>query len=113
MPVIFLKSKNLNLDLSELKGLKIPENKKGVITDLQFSFTKGNFDLLIDDIPLLTEITSTTNGYGRTRINENQQLIIKPKEKIKKLNVFVTGVLADNFEKESDIEQFIESLEYD
>lgn len=89
-PFIFLKSNNNNLSSNVnngiliLSGPLIRHGQKGVIEDFNVNFTTaaGTVRLVIVDggnsiiTDILRDITSSTNGTGKTVLEENQRLAI-------------------------------------
>ena len=86
---IFLKgptglSSNVNANVEILAGPQIPQGYKATIKDfnLIYSTAAGTVRLVIGDAnkniiqPLLTGISSTTNGLGETVLEENQRLMV-------------------------------------
>ena len=86
---IFLKgatglSSNVNANVEILAGPQIPQGYKATIKDfnLIYSTAAGAVRLVIGDSnkniiqPLLTGITTTTNGLGETVLEENQRLMV-------------------------------------
>jgi len=89
-PFIFLKSNNNNLSSAVLDGVLIlagpvmGENEKGIVEDFNINFTTaaGTIRLVIVDaqnniiIDILRDITSSTNGTGKTVLENGQRLAI-------------------------------------
>ena len=86
---IFLKgpnalSSNVSANVEILAGPQIPAGYKATVKDFNviFSTAAGAVRLVIGDAnkniiqPLLTGITSTTNGLGETVLESNQRLMI-------------------------------------
>jgi len=89
-PFIFLKSNNNNLSSAVADGVLIlsgpvmGENEKGIVEDFNINFTTaaGTIRLVIVDaqnniiIDILRDITSSTNGTGKTVLENGQRLAI-------------------------------------
>jgi len=89
-PFIFLKSNNNNLSSAVtdgtliLSGPLMGENEKGIVEDFNINFTTaaGTIRLVIVDaenniiIDILRDITSSTNGTGKTVLEDGQRLAI-------------------------------------
>jgi len=89
-PFIFLKSNNNNLSSAVLDGVLIlsgpviRENQKGIVEDFNINFTTaaGTIRLVIVDAQnniitdILRDITSSTNGTGKTVLENGQRLAV-------------------------------------
>lgn len=89
-PFVFLKSNNNNLSSNVnnavliLSGALIPQGFKGVVEDFNVNFTTaaGTIRLALVDsensiiIDILRDITSSTNGVGKTVLDPGQRLAI-------------------------------------
>jgi len=89
-PFIFLKSNDNNLSSAVSDGVLIlsgpvmGENEKGIVEDFNINFTTaaGTIRLVIVDaqnniiIDILRDITSSTNGTGKTVLENGQRLAI-------------------------------------
>jgi hypothetical protein len=107
---IFLKgptglSSNVNANVNILAGPQIPQGYKATIKDfnLIFSTAAGTVRLVIMDAnyniiqPLLTDITSTTNGLGETVLEENQRLaVVGQTAGAGTFTVYCSGILQKN-----------------
>ena len=107
---IFLKgptgmSSNVNANVEILAGPQVPQGYKATVKDfnLIFSTVAGTVRLVIGDAnkniihPLLTGITSTTNGLGETVLESNQRLMVVGESAAAGVfTVYCSGILQKN-----------------
>jgi len=71
-------------------------------------FIEGN-----EKTPIIQNLSQSANGLGRLKIKEGERLIIISEKKGKRLHCQISGVLANNYHSDKEIDEFIESLESD
>ena len=112
---IFLKgptglSSNVNANVEILAGPQIPQGYKATVKDfnLIFSTVAGAVRLVILDAnkniiqPLLTGISSTTNGLGETVLESNQRLgVVGETAGAGVFTVYCSGILQKNVNLET------------
>ena len=96
IPFIFLKIKRKSLQsFKKFVGPILPFGYRGYVEDFNFVFSsiKGqNIKLATRDYDIIRDITSSTNGVGKTRLKRNDFLQLKViMKKPVWISVFCTG----------------------